>query len=192
MIITNKDIHHNYYNLSENNQKDSTITPILSLTDDEQHSRATTPILPSVDNEQHSTATTPILPSVYNEQNIMVIDDPLDIYTNKTPLKKNNLASIHGFHQLPPDTIHDKIVKNCETMLIKQGKQIHALYELQKSTHEKLTWIQNQIKAQNKKKENIDLSEKVFNVSDISTSLYHTMFIMTVIYLLLYTNTGGI
>lgn len=71
-------------------------------------------------------------------------------------------------HQLPSDTNHDKIVKNCEAitaMLLKQGKQIHVLYGLQKETNEKVTWIQNQMKTQNDKKKNVDLSEKVFSVS---------------------------
>ena len=55
--------------------------------------------------------------------------------------------------------------KSCEDMLIKQGRQIRALYELHKETLEKVRWIQNQIKLQNEKKKKIDLSEKVFNVS---------------------------
>ena len=50
-------------------------------------------------------------------------------------------------------------------MLIKQGRQIQALYKLHKETLEKVGWIQNQIKLQNEKKKKIDLSEKVFNVS---------------------------
>jgi hypothetical protein len=48
-------------------------------------------------------------------------------------------------------------------MLIKQGRQIRALYELQKSTLEKVTSIQNQLKKTNK---NIELSSKVFAVSN--------------------------
>ena len=45
-------------------------------------------------------------------------------------------------HQLPSDTNHDKIVKNCEAitaMLLKQGKQIRVLYGLQKETNKKVT-----------------------------------------------------
>ena len=48
-------------------------------------------------------------------------------------------------------------------MLIKQGRQIRALYELQKSTFEKVTSIQKQLKNSNK---SIELSSKVFGVSD--------------------------
>ena len=50
-----------------------------------------------------------------------------------------------------------------EAMLVKQGRQIRALYELQKSTFEKVTSIQNQLKKTNK---NIELSSKVFSVSN--------------------------
>jgi hypothetical protein len=52
-----------------------------------------------------------------------------------------------------------------ESMVAKQGKQIRALYELQKSTHESVMWIRNQIKLQNEKRKKTDLSEKVFSVS---------------------------
>jgi hypothetical protein len=54
-------------------------------------------------------------------------------------------------------------IKSIEAMLVKQGRQIRALYELQKSTHEKVTSIQNQLKKTNK---NIGLSSKVFTVSN--------------------------
>jgi hypothetical protein len=53
--------------------------------------------------------------------------------------------------------------KSIEAMLVKQGRQIRALYELQKSTFEKVTSIQNQLKKTNK---NIGLSSKVFTVSN--------------------------
>jgi len=50
-----------------------------------------------------------------------------------------------------------------EAMLVKQDRQIRALYELQKSTFEKVTSIQSQLKKTNK---NIELSSKVFSVSN--------------------------
>jgi hypothetical protein len=56
--------------------------------------------------------------------------------------------------------------ERCEALLIKQGKRIHALYELQKATNEKITWIQNELKKQSDRRKNIDLSEKVFGVSE--------------------------
>ncbi|CAB4417898.1 unnamed protein product [Rhizophagus irregularis] len=52
--------------------------------------------------------------------------------------------------------------KNIQEILVKQGKQIRVLYELQKSTNEKLTWVQNQLKSQPNKKDDIDLDQKVF------------------------------
>ena len=58
-----------------------------------------------------------------------------------------------------------------EAMLVKQGRQIRALYELQKSTFEKVTSIQSQLKKTNK---NIELSSKVFSVSNnLITDSYH-------------------
>src|SRR2546423_188026 len=53
--------------------------------------------------------------------------------------------------------------KSIEAMLVKQSRQIRALYELQKSTFEKVTSIQSQLKKTNK---NIELSSKVFSVSN--------------------------
>src|SRR5256886_8364371 len=58
------------------------------------------------------------------------------------------------------DSTHDT---KFEAMLVKQGRQIRALYELQKSTFEKVTSIQSQLKKTNK---NIELSSKVFSVSN--------------------------
>ena len=60
----------------------------------------------------------------------------------------------------PPSKTH-----NIEAMLIKQGKQIRALYELQKLTFEKVTIVQTQVKKFTSTK-NTDLNQKVFNVSN--------------------------
>lgn len=204
LIIIDKDIHHSYYDLPEDKQNDSassrTTTPVLALSDDEQRSRRTTPVLPSdqrsekTTSDQHSGKTTPVLPSYDdddnerrsrytpilpsgdNERNILAIED--DNY-NATPVEEDNPVSVPVSHRLPPDTSSNKIIKNCEKILIKQGKQIRALYELQKATNEKVSWLQNQIKAKNDKQKNIDLSEKVFGVS--ITSLYYDIFNMIVI-----------
>ena len=54
--------------------------------------------------------------------------------------------------------------KQLEDILIKQGKQICALYELLKLMNTKVTWIENHLKKQNDNK-NVDLSQKVFAVS---------------------------
>ena len=64
----------------------------------------------------------------------------------------------HNISQETSDT-----QKWLETILIKQGRQIHALYQLQKSTNDGVIWIQEQMKKQNEGK--IDLSAKVFSVS---------------------------
>lgn len=54
---------------------------------------------------------------------------------------------------------------NIEAMLVKQGRQIRALYDLQKSTFEKVSSIQTQVKKLATSKSN-DLSAKVFGVSN--------------------------
>ena len=61
---------------------------------------------------------------------------------------------------------HKNPIKQIESILVKQEKQIRALYELHKSTNENVSWIQSQLKKQNDKNKNIDLSQKVFNVNN--------------------------
>ena len=99
--------------------------------------------MPLDHHSSHSRQTTPLLPEQQEEQ---------DIVNNQT----RYYSGIQ--HQ------HNKRETQLEAMLVKQGKQICALYELNKSINEKLTWIQGQIKKQNKNKD-IDLSPKVFSVS---------------------------
>jgi tRNA(Ser,Leu) C12 N-acetylase TAN1 len=52
-----------------------------------------------------------------------------------------------------------------EAMLVKQGKQIRALYEVQKETLEKLDSIQNQVKKLASSK-SAELDQKIYNVSN--------------------------
>jgi hypothetical protein len=54
---------------------------------------------------------------------------------------------------------------NIETMLIKQGKQIRILYELQKTSLERISSLHAQVKKLNSDKIN-ELSLKVLNVSN--------------------------
>ena len=54
--------------------------------------------------------------------------------------------------------------RRIEEMLVKQKKQIFALYEMQKAATEQIAWIVNQMK-QNKKDVEDELSPKVFMVS---------------------------
>jgi len=56
-------------------------------------------------------------------------------------------------------------LKNIEDMLIKQGKQIRALYELQKISLERISLLQTQVKKLSSDKKN-ELSLKILNVSN--------------------------
>jgi len=96
---------------------------------------STTPIIP-----ERSRSTTPIVPE--RETVTPFVEQQINYELN--PIKT--------------------AVKQFESILVKQGKQIRALYELQKSTNEKVTWIQNQFNKQDEGKNN-DLSPKVFGVS---------------------------
>ncbi len=134
-------------------------TPIILLDVERQRSitpaniqRSTTSITPLDVERQHST--TPV-----NVQHLTSPITPLDVQHSTSP---TSLIS-----PLESETIvsRSRTRTNVEAILVKQGKQIRALYELQKATHEKLIWIQNQIKTQNEKKKKTDLSEKVFGVS---------------------------
>ena len=56
-------------------------------------------------------------------------------------------------------------LKNIEDMLIKQGKQICALYGLQKTSLERISLLQTQVKKLSSDKKN-ELSPKILNVSN--------------------------
>lgn len=63
----------------------------------------------------------------------------------------------------------EKIIKQFEEnqrILIKQGKQIRAVYELQKATNKKVTWIQKEMEKNTNDKQFVDLNPKVFSVSN--------------------------
>jgi hypothetical protein len=62
------------------------------------------------------------------------------------------------------DTSAPQPSNNIESILVKQGKQIRALYELQKATFEKVSTIQKEMKKLTNK--NVELSSKVLNVSN--------------------------
>jgi hypothetical protein len=78
-----------------------------------------------------------------------VIQSPLRNFEKRTPQ--------HSQHERVPQP-------SVENLLIKQGKQIRALYELQKLTFNKLTSVQGQLKKLTNNK-NTELSPKVFSVS---------------------------
>lgn len=106
---------------------------------------------------QRSSSITPILPTQWERSRTPVID--LENNVLQILLDDLNRESRERF-----DKQFEKFEKQCEPMLVKQGKQIRALYELQKNTHKKIIWTQDQIKNQNKKN-TTDLSTKVFSVS---------------------------
>ena len=59
----------------------------------------------------------------------------------------------------------DCILNNIKVLLIKQGKQIRVLYEMQKTSLEHVSFLNTQIKKLTSEKNN-QLSSKIFNVSN--------------------------
>ena len=93
------------------------------------------------------------------------VDDRSPGSRHSTPVIEKNIENIASSSK-PTGTKRrnsTRDTKSIEAMLVKQGRQIRALYELQKSTFEKVTSIQSQLKKTNK---NIELSSKVFSVSN--------------------------
>ena len=130
-------------------------------------SRPTTPI----DDEEHSRPTTPI-----------------DFVTSSVDIERSGLFTLTTSEQQRHETnsIYEKRENQLKDMLIKQGKQVRALYELHKLTNEKLSWIQSQIKKQTKSRD--DLNPKVFGVSIlISNNIKSVTIDILTIYHSLYT-----
>ena len=94
------------------------------------------------------------------------VDDRSPVRSRRsTPVIEENIKDIAPSSKPTGTKRRDSTrdTKSIEAMLVKQGRQIRALYELQKSTFEKVTSIQSQLKKTNK---NIELSSKVFSVSN--------------------------
>ena len=94
------------------------------------------------------------------------VDDRSPVRSHRsTPVIEENIKDIAPSSKPTGTKRRDSTrdTKSIEAMLVKQGRQIRALYELQKSTFEKVTSIQSQLKKTNK---NIELSSKVFSVSN--------------------------
>ena len=89
------------------------------------------------------------------------VDDRSPGSRRSTPVIEENIEDIAPSSK--PTGTKRRDSTRIEAMLVKQGRQIRALYELQKSTFEKVTSIQSQLKKTNK---NIELSSKVFSVSN--------------------------
>lgn len=65
----------------------------------------------------------------------------------------------------------EKQIKSIQSILVKQGKQIRAIYDLQKNNNERVEKVHSHLKKLNKEKGN-ELSAKVFSVSNfISNSI---------------------
>ena len=89
-----------------------------------------------------------------------------DDYRNTSQMVNNNNSV--GIRLSDHNNI-EKIIKQFEEnqrILIKQGKQIRALYELQKATNKKVTWIQKEMEKNTDNKQFVDLNPKVFSVSN--------------------------
>jgi hypothetical protein len=80
---------------------------------------------------------------------------------SSSPTRTRHVASIDDERAPPPPQSN---IREIEAMLVKQGRQIRTLYELQKSTFEKVSSIDTQVKKLAIK--STDLSPKVFAVSN--------------------------
>jgi hypothetical protein len=82
-------------------------------------------------------------------------------------LSDDRLISSTGIQQPSVKILpnRDDRLTNIEAILIKQGKQNRAIYDLQKVTLEKVSLLQAQVKKIKSEKSN-ELSQKVFNVSN--------------------------
>ena len=67
--------------------------------------------------------------------------------------------------EIPSRVPSEDRLANIEAMMIKHGKQNRIIYEMQRSTLDKLSSLQTQVKKINSEKNN-ELSSKIFNVSN--------------------------
>src|SRR6185369_12768907 len=77
------------------------------------------------------------------------VDDRSSVHSRRsTPVIEENIEDIAPSSKPTGTKRRDSTrdTKSIEAMLVKQGRQIRALYELQKSTFEKVTSIQSQLK----------------------------------------------
>jgi hypothetical protein len=84
-----------------------------------------------------------------------------------TPIleREQQLTSIRREISLDNNERIEKQIQSIQSILVKQGKQIRAIYELQKTNMEKMDKVYNQLKKINKDQSN-ELSAKVFAVSN--------------------------
>jgi hypothetical protein len=117
-----------------------------------RRSRSHTPVLPH-DITSPTRSHTPVLPPDITSPT----RSHMSVLSHNITSPTSPIASSHKRSKPSANT-------NIEGMLVKQGKQIRALYEMQKNILEKVSWIQNQIKKSNSKSSSLSL--KVFSVSN--------------------------
>ena len=109
-------------------------TPILQI-GDKHFSRSITPL--TVEKQSSSKPVTiDLKQSIAEKRDITLTDDQLDNHVNTS--QALTLTSI----QLPSNiraSCNKNTQKQLEVVLVKQGKQLRALYKLQKLTNEKVT-----------------------------------------------------
>ena len=151
----------------KNRQKDTpaveTRPTIPTLTSSEkQRSKAVTPTTPTQPRSRPIGVQSPATPIEQDyESDPLPPDDRQNLPPHSPdPLERNPPDERQNLSPHPLPNTNVKL----EELLVKQGKQICALYQMQKSTNEKLVWLQNHFKKQDENKNN-DLSQKVFSVS---------------------------
>ena len=135
--------------------KEEIMSPISTSPVGTQYVRSTTrSITRSPTRSRHSTPIVePINISPISAQRTRHVETEFSAFTSTG---KQRMSSTDD--RAPP------LSHNIEAILVKQSKQIRALYELQKATFEKLSTFQNQMRKLTSKM--TELSQKVFSVSN--------------------------
>jgi hypothetical protein len=143
-----------------------------------RRSRSHTPIIGSenmsptgMQQSQRSTPSVEIPPNRVLSDDRLISPTGIQQSSVKIPptrvLSDDRLISSTGIQQPSVKILpnRDDRLTNIEAILIKQGKQNRAIYDLQKVTLEKVSLLQAQVKKIKSEKSN-ELSQKVFNVSN--------------------------
>jgi flagellar biosynthesis GTPase FlhF len=143
-----------------------------------RRSRCHTPIIGSenmsptgMQQSQRSTPSVEIPPNRVLSDDRLISPTGIQQSSVKIPpnrvLSDDRLISSTGIQQPSVKILpnRDDRLTNIEAILIKQGKQNRAIYDLQKVTLEKVSLLQAQVKKIKSEKSN-ELSQKVFNVSN--------------------------
>ena len=136
---------------------------IIPSSDDQQSSFSTS--TPGVEDDRSSLASTrPPTPIIEDDQ---LSSRSASSRPHTLVLEHEQFASARRDISLD----NNKKINEMQSMLVKQGRQIRAIYELQKFNMEKVEMIYGQLKKLTKEKDN-ELSPKVFAVSNfISNSI---------------------